>query len=150
MFILWSISNPSNPQQIAWREWYESQEPSLSPRVLRLIGNLSLLHKSRAEAEFDRMQRMIQEAGQENEHSHVTDHSLDPLLGGSDDEMYDENGEVGIDQEWDKESVLGLAHRIDNRLYTMEGIDSSWDFGYLRHEHEHNTEMCLDRVPTGN
>jgi PIF1-like helicase len=138
LFISWSISNPPNPQRVAWKDWYESQELLLSPRVHRLIDNLALLHKSRAEAEFDRLQRAVQEGN---------DESTDPniMIHDSDAEMYGDNRDSDDDdQEWDKNGILSLAHRIDDQLYTMEGIDSSWDFGYLRHETE--ADLPLDEI----
>lgn len=146
LFIPWSFSNPPNPQQISWKDWFQSQLPSLSLRVIQLIDNLSLLHKSRVEAKFDRMQRSIQEASNDFDDQNNTDGPcVDGLSLESDDEMFEQTGFEDEDQEWDKAGISSLAHRIDDQLYTMEGIDSTWDFGYLKDDRD--VEISLDNIP---
>lgn len=152
LFVSWSVSNAPNPHRLAWKDWYESQEPLLSPRIRRLIGNLALLHKSRAEAEYDRLQRMVQEGENQGEDSNANTQSFDTLLNESDAELYGDDGDCDNDQDWDKENILGLAHRIDDQLYTVEGIDSSLDFGYLKHQSEADMmtlrDICNDNGST--
>ena len=144
LFLPWSCSDLPNPSRLEWKDWYDTQEQSLSPRVRRLVANLSLLHKSRAEAEFDRLQRKIQEGENEVEEGESDGPSFETMPGGSDSEMYEDHDHQEDEQEWDKNGILDLAHRVDEHLYTMEGIDSSWDFGYLQHQDEN--EMALDHI----
>jgi hypothetical protein len=154
MFSPWSIEDPPNPNQMPWKDWYSDRlSPSPNPRIARLVDHLALLHKSKQEAEFDRLRRAALEGEEDGEEGARADDEmdldemdLDEMEAALNDQDADED-----DGEWD-DSTLSIAHEIDNRLYTLQGMDSSFDFGYLNRDssfdhsgrHEDLTRMSVD------
>src|SRR5579859_5752269 len=57
LFIPWSDRHPLNPTATSWEDWYLNHAPRPPPRIARIIQNLELLHKTKDEINFDRLQR---------------------------------------------------------------------------------------------
>ena len=58
LFVPWTHDQPLNPSATSsWQDWYLNQAAPPPPRIARLIRNLELLHKTKDEVQFDRLQR---------------------------------------------------------------------------------------------
>ena len=121
IFIPWHDHIPLNQLTDLWEDHFHLQSPHLSPRILRHISNIELLHKSKEESQFDRMQRQVHQASFQN---------FDPIRD-SDDDQYDPS----------EESVLlPLAETVADTLtlslefidfYTHEAIDATHQSGFF-------------------
>src|SRR5579859_7795450 len=61
LFLPWSREQPPvKPVGDSWEEFFSVKKSLLSPRILRHIDNLSLLHKSKEEAQIDQLQLLAQ------------------------------------------------------------------------------------------
>jgi ABC-type dipeptide/oligopeptide/nickel transport system ATPase component len=60
IFIPWSYGSPHTMLQYqSWREFYDTNKETLSPRLLQHIDNLDLLHKSKEESQIDVLQQKV-------------------------------------------------------------------------------------------
>src|SRR5579859_7527370 len=65
LFLPWSREQPPvKPSGDSWEDFFSAKKSLLSPRVLRHIDNLSLLHKSKEEAQIDQL-RLLAQYGEE-------------------------------------------------------------------------------------
>jgi hypothetical protein len=61
LFLPWNHEQPPvKPVGDSWEDFFSAKKDSLSLRTLRYIDNLSLLHKSKEEAQIDQLQLMAQ------------------------------------------------------------------------------------------
>src|SRR5205814_5498320 len=57
LFIPWYDNMQLKQAGDSWEDHFHNRSPHLSPRIRRYIFNIDLLHKSKEESQFDRMQR---------------------------------------------------------------------------------------------
>ena len=62
LFFPWQTNHLIKPFDVSWEFHFETLKPMLSPRLLRHISNLLLLHKSREESIIDRLQQQASSA----------------------------------------------------------------------------------------
>src|SRR5436189_132071 len=123
IFIPWHDNIPLKQPSNSWEDHFHLRSPRLSPRIRRHISNIDLLHKSKEESRFDRMQRQAYQASFQNfDPMHDSDHDVDP----------DENDPS------DESVLLPLAETVADALtlslestdfYTHEAIDATYESG---------------------
>ena len=115
----------------------------LSPRLLRHIDNLALLHKSREEAEIDRLQLLAQ-YGQDAEN-------------GNGDRMFGEPLEMADGEDWEKErtemtrSLALVQSSLEASLdslddYVREAMDTNFMNGYFEDSLRSPVLSCIRMV----
>jgi len=122
LFIPWSEDVPLKRVADSWELHFQAHRPHLSPRINRRIFNIDLLHKSKEESRFDRMQQEARQAPCMNPMNvwHSDDDDDDEA---SDDGMPLSLADVVAD-------VIALS-RESLDFYTHEAIDASYDSGYF-------------------
>jgi hypothetical protein len=50
-----------------WRQFFENEQESMDPRIVRYIANLRMLHKSAEEAKLDVIRQRLEEMEEEGE-----------------------------------------------------------------------------------
>ena len=122
LFIPWTEHQPFKPLTMSWKEFFHSQ--NLSPRHLRYIENIKLLHKSQEEARINRLQMKAQE-------SHVFGDNEYEDIDGDDEIDYDDNQD-GIHTSHDTMIEDTFLHSSDTSdPYVVEAIDATLDYGYF-------------------
>ena len=136
LFIPWYHHTPLKQAADSWEDHFHSRSPHLSPRIRRYISNIDLLHKSKTESQFDRMQREARQP---------TFMDLDVMQNFEDNE--DENDQS------DESILLPLAETLTDVLtlslqsidfYTHEAIDATHDSGFFNAQ---MSEIIPDTFP---
>jgi len=120
LFVPWSNHHPFKPSFMTWRDFFEGQ--NLSPRHLRFIENIALLHKSQEEAKINRLQMKAQE-------SHVFEDDEYEDLDEDEDEMHEGDWVDTPQQGTIEEAFLHSSETTDP--YVNEAVDASLDYGYF-------------------
>ena len=125
MFVPWSFERPPNPFAVPWQDWLGTCLALVPPRVERFISNLDLLHKSRSEVDFHRLQLAALTSIDDDTQYRLEDHdeSDDPQLSG----MSEREGPVP----WAE--GVEIAHSPSDKFdgYVMDGLEASAQAGYL-------------------
>src|SRR5579859_1872006 len=129
LFIPWTRDQPPvKASTDSWENSFSVKKEFLSPRLLRHIDNLALLHKSREEAEIDRLQLLAQ-YGQDAEN-------------GNGDRMFGEPLEMADDEDWEEErsemtrSLALVQSSLEASLdslddYVREAMEANFMNGYF-------------------
>src|SRR5579859_4815574 len=140
LFIPWSDRQPFNPTATSWEDWYLNHAPQLPPRIARLIQNLQLLHKTKDEIDFDRIQRASLDGEDDID-------TLDPGDERDPDEailnaIYDSDDDEEIDGTSNEstttstpvpslEHIEAAALDMDTGFYVQEALDAGCDYKYF-------------------
>jgi ATP-dependent DNA helicase PIF1 len=128
LFLPWSRQQPPvKPVANSWEEFYSTKRNILSPRILRYIDNLSLLHKSKEEAQIDQLQLQAQ-YGQSTAADGSFDEYFD-LLGGDHDQDEIDN-EVSRTLAVVQSSLESSLESMDE--YVREAMEANFDNGYFQ------------------
>lgn len=129
LFIPWTHDQPPvKPSTDSWEEFFSVKKEFVSPRLLRHIDNLALLHKSKVEAQIDRLQLLAQD-GHEAEN-------------GNGDRMFGEPLEMTGDENWEEErnemtkSLALVQSSLEASLdslddYVREAMEANFMNGYF-------------------
>ena len=142
LFIPWSYQQPLNPIATSWEDWYLNHASLPSPRIARLIQNLGLLHKTKDEIDFDRLQRTSLD-GEDDIDS--PDHDKEDLDEAILNAIYDDNNDDEMEEEnvSSNDSIIGLAPvpslqqieaaalDMDTGFYVQEALDAGCDYKYF-------------------
>src|SRR5579859_579968 len=132
LFIPWSDRQPLNPTATSWEDWYLNHAPQLPPRIARLIQNLQLLHKTKDEIDFDRIQRASLDGeddidtldpGDERDPNEVT---LNAIYDSDDDEEIDGTSNESTTTSTPApslEHIEAAALNMDAGFYVQEALD---------------------------
>jgi hypothetical protein len=129
LFVPWTRDQPPvKAPTDSWENSFSVKKEFLSPCLLRHIDNLALLHKSREEAEIDRLQLLAQ-YGQDAEN-------------GNGDRMFGEPLEMADGEDWEEErtemtkslalvqsSLEALLDSLDD--YVHEAMEANFMNGYF-------------------
>jgi hypothetical protein len=130
LFLPWSREQPPvKPVGDSWEVFFAGKRDSLSPRLLRNIDNLALLHKSKEEAHIDQLQLLAQ-YGKEGDMM-VGDGGFDThfeLLGGDDDPEMDTDMTRSLALV--QSSLEGSLESLDD--YVREAMDANFENGYFQ------------------
>ena len=123
LFVPWRGDVPLRRSTDSWEDHFRAQFPFLSLRMRRHIFNLDLLHRSKEESEFDRMQR---EARQ------VPFIGYESMLNPDDDDGFgdddDDNAAISLPLTEAVDDVLALGvETVD--FYTHEAVDAGYESG---------------------
>ena len=130
LFISWSYNQPpAKSSTISWEEFFRMREETLPPRILRYIGNLALLHKSKEEARIDQLQLRAQfaEEGQDTK-------AGERVSGGNFDMSDDEDWQaVGSNASRSLALVQSALEASSNSLdeYVQEAMSANCENGYF-------------------
>lgn len=139
LFVPWTNSQlPRKPANESWERFFSSKKSYLSPRVLRYIDNLALLHKSKEEAHIDQLRLHAQYGNDEddNDGDAYTSHAHFDTL--SDDDE---------DNDWDfaanntTRSLAVVQSALEGALdsadiYVREAMDANCVNGYFDNTRE--------------
>ena len=123
LFVPWHGDVPLRSATDSWEAHFQAQSPLLSSRICRYIFNVDLLHRSKEESEFDRMQRDARQG---------PSLGLDPML-----DLHDSEYEY---QDEDDSVLSPLITTVKDSLelgddsmdfYTHEAIDACHDSGFF-------------------
>lgn len=121
LFIPWYDQVPLKRAADSWEDHFQIRSPHLSPRIRRHIFNIDLLHKSKEESRFDRMQREARQGGS------------GPFM-----DDFDLTRDSDDDDDEDSVVLLPLAETVGDAhmlslesmdFYTHEAIDASHESG---------------------
>ena len=121
LFVPWSEHLPFKPATMSWKAFFESQ--SLSPRILRYIENIDLLHKSQEEARINRLQMKAQES-HVFEDDEYEDLDEDRQMDDDDENMLDASHHTTIEE-------MSLRSSDTSDPYVIEAMDANLDYGYF-------------------
>ena len=129
LFLPWTRDQPPvKASTDSWEKFFSVKKEVLSPRLLRHIDNLALLHKSKVEAQIDQLQLFAQYA-QEAEN-------------GNGDRMFGEPLERADDENWEEErnqmtrSLALVQSSLEASLdslddYVREAMEANFMNGYF-------------------
>ena len=130
LFIPWSHDQAlaKSPVQ-SWEEFFRTREQSLSFRILRYIGNLALLHKSKEEARINQLQLRAQFA-EEGGDTEMRDDVFSGHFDMSDDEDWQDKGsDVSRSLALVQSALEASSDSLDE--YVQEAMDANWENGYF-------------------
>ena len=114
---------------MSWEELFRTKEKTLSPRILRYIGNLALLHKSKEEARINQLQLRAQFA-EEREDTEVGDPICSNHFDMSDDEDWkDEGSDASQSLALVQTALEASSDSFDE--YVQEAMDANYENGYF-------------------
>ena len=137
LFIPSSDRLPLNPTATLWEEWYLDHATPPPPRIARLIQNLELLHKTKDEIDFDRLQS---NPGWEDDVDSSDLDAKDPdettlnAIYDDDDDDMEENDGTSKDPTMDLtpapslEQIEATALDNDTGFYVQEALDTGCDY----------------------
>jgi hypothetical protein len=134
LFVPWNYSqSPRKPANESWERFFSSKKSHLSPRVLRYIDNLALLHKSKEEAHIDQLRLHAQYGndGDDNDGDANTSHAYFDAL--SDDDE-DHNWDFAANNTTRSLAVVqsALEGALDSAdKYVGEAMDANCANGYF-------------------
>src|SRR5579859_6968089 len=109
LFIPWHDHMPLKQAADSWEDHFHSRLSHLSPRIHRYIFNINLLHKSKEESQFDRLQRETRQP---------TFMNVDVMQNFEDDEDEDDQSDESV--------LLPLAETLTDALtLSLQSIDFS-------------------------
>ena len=134
LFVPWShLQLPQKPSDVSWESHFVSRKWLASPRILRYIDNLALLHKSKEEAVIDQLRLHAQSADGDGVH----DDSCKPCC-----IHFDMTMETNNDEIWDldanhsttalavvQSALEGFLDSID--IYVDEAMEANFANGYF-------------------
>lgn len=130
LFVPWNHLQSINPLGLSWEEYYLDRVAILSPRIIRIIENLDLLHKSKDEVQFDRIQRASLDGEDDQESPDYED--LNGLLNddGIDGDDMDSltatpTGLISLEQ------AEAITFTVDQGIYVQEALDAGLDYRYF-------------------
>jgi PIF1-like helicase len=129
LFLPWSHEQPPvKPVGDSWEDFFSAKNDILSPRIVRYIDNLALLHKSKEEAQVDQLQLLAQygkdamgEEGSFNEYFE--------LLGGDEDHEEMEN-DLTKSLALVQTSLESSLESVDE--YVREAMEANFNNGYFQ------------------
>jgi len=134
LFFPWSRHQLVKPQNLSWEQLFHGNNFTLSPRLLRYISNIDLLHKTKEETRIDRLQRHAQEATPSDNND---DNDSDSLIFNDDianrmdiddtDTMWNDRAYSSVIDE-----AIEFLSELNSDYYVREGVDASDVNGYLR------------------
>ena len=125
LFVPWSGDVPLQRSTDSWEDCFCTQLPFLSLRICRYIFNLDLLHRSKEESEFDRMQREARQIPYLGYESMLDPDDADGF--GDDD---DDHAPISLPLTEIVDDVLTLGvEAVD--FYTHEAIDAGYESGFF-------------------
>ena len=130
LFIPWNHDQAlAKSPALSWEEFFRSREQSIPPRILRYIGNLALLHKSKEEARVDQLQLRAQFA-EEGEDTERGDHMFSGHFDMSDDEDWqDEASNASRSLAVVQSALEASSNSLDE--YVQEAMDANCENGYF-------------------
>ena len=129
LFFPWSHKRTPKSSEETWQQFIESNRHNLSPRIRRVIHNLTLLHKSKEETRIHQMQLRAQEEGSDADSADIDDRSTI-----ASDDSFDHCSEFGDDDDVDFSAEIEDA--INSSIETgldfdsREGLDAFRNNGY--------------------
>jgi len=130
LFTPWSQEHPPvKSVSESWEVFFSDRKDFLSPRILRYIDNLALLHKSKEEAEIDRLQLFAQSA-QDRENGD-TEMTLDrfEMMGLDDQDWDNERDDMTRSLALVQSSLECSLESLDN--YVREAMVANFENGYF-------------------
>src|SRR5579859_5479707 len=131
LFLPWSHEQPPvKPGGDSWDEFFSVKKSLLSPRILQHIDNLSLLHKSKEEAQIDQL-RLLAQYGEE-EQATSSDQPFDEYFEmlGIDDDQEEMDSNMTRSLALVQSSLEGSLENLDE--YVQEAMDANFDNGYFQ------------------
>ena len=127
LFCPWQSNYPIKPFDVSWEFYFETLKPMLSPRLLRHISNLLLLHKSKEESIIDRLQQQASSALSLDDMNIIHPNSHDYFDNDFDNETTNEESiSVFIDQ------AIGHIHAaVELDFYVCEAVEANGHNGYF-------------------
>src|SRR5579859_1191142 len=136
LFVPWTHDQSLNPSATSWQDWYLNQATPPPPYIARLIKNLELLHKSKDEVQFDRLQRASLDGDDDvdspdyNEEDEAILNAVDD--DDDDDEMHGHNSSTtDLDPSLSLEQIEAAALDMDTGFYVQEALDAGCDYNYF-------------------
>jgi hypothetical protein len=130
LFLPWSHEQP--PLKLtnqSWEDFFSTKNGVLSPRILRHIYNLSLLHKSKEEARIDQLQLSAQYEKEQRTNGYEAFDEYCDMLGGNDDDEEMDN-DMTRSLALVQSSLEGSLESLDE--YVREAMDANFDNGYFQ------------------
>ena len=134
LFVSWNNSqSPRKPANESWERFFSSKKSHLSPRVLRYIDNLALLHKSKEEAHIDqlRLHAQYDNDGDNNDGDANTLHAHFDTLNDDDE---DNHWDFAVNNTTRSLAVVqsALEDALDSAdKYVREAMDANCANGYF-------------------
>jgi len=153
----WSDSRPLNPSTTtSWEDWYLNHAPPSSPRIAQFIRNLELLHKTKDEVGFDRLQRASLDGEDDMGSFDQDEEDEDRSNVIDDDDDDDEHMKVDTDNSatnlHDSESpsfetIASAALDMDCGFYVQEALDAGCDYKYFDNSPDQQSGRGPDGIP---
>src|SRR5579859_5484676 len=114
----------------SWEDVFSVKKSLLSPQILRHIDNLSLLHKSKEEAQIDQLQLLAKygEEGRVTSSNQPFDEYFEML--GVDDDQEEMDSDMTRSLALVQSSLEGSLESLDE--YVQEAMDANFDNGYFQ------------------
>jgi len=133
IFFPWSHRRTPKSSEESWEQFVEANQDTLSPRIRRMIYNLTLLHKSKEETRIHQMQLRAQEeeASDDDVDGDDFDDSSTVASGDSFDDLHDDLSVHADDFSAEVEEAINNPIELGLDFYAREGLDACRDNGYL-------------------
>ena len=131
MFFPWSHRWTPKSSEESWEQFVEANQEILSPRIRRMIYNLTLLHKSKEETRIHQMQLRAQEEEASDVDGDDFDDSSTIANDDSFDDLDDDLSDHDDDFSAEIEEAINNPIELGLDFYSREGLDAYRDNGYL-------------------
>jgi hypothetical protein len=131
MFFPWSHRRTPKSSEESWEQFVEANQDTLSPRIRRMIYNLTLLHKSKEETHIHQMQLRAQEEASDHDDGDDFDDTSTIASHDSFDDFDDDLSDDGDDFSAQVEEAINNPIELGLDFYSREGLDACRDNGYL-------------------